>query len=243
MKNTFNILVLLLLTYSCKQQLSETRLLEVDSESESVLSPEETYYDSSYDTRYPNIAFLASNFNVEVKNNPYGLWSGIMHQTRWQQKTNRDKIYQWRFSNTSLTIEPYYYARHYQTLNANCQDVAIIRELQDLEVRQNRVKDCQSWFKYFEYVSTQDPDQSQAQKLMWAAHSQSLTTVLLEDLNFSTTDFGTKFISQNLLPPCGPLKSGSECQTQNLSFGQRKLAEILIQGTISDAVSFLEALN
>ena len=260
---------------SCRQSLSETRLLEVDSEEEQpILSLAESYYDNSYDSRYSKIAFLASNFNVEIKSDPYGLWAGIMHQTRWQQKTKRDHISQWRFVNTTLTIEPYYYGREFEQPNPNCENVQIIEALQDPSLKQGRIKDCRAWFQYFAYVKSSSPQQNQAQQLMWKAHSQSITTArerfrvsfsygandipikeyqfwkgwidlvyLLEEANFPTTDFGTKLISNSLLPPCGPIAAGSSCDVSNFSFSQRKLAEMFIEGQLDSVLKFMEALK
>lgn len=113
----------------------------------------------------------------------YGLWSGVLTQTRWQLDSGRDGIDLWNLVNFGLTVETTAYANELAAAKRNARDPATLCATSAF-VRANptpatlgppvdRAAVCEGWMKLF-VAERAGVAASELQQLMWSATTTSI---------------------------------------------------------------------
>ena len=153
----------------------------------------------------------------------YGLWAGIIVQTRWQRDSRRDRIPLWSLVNFELSVAP-----------SSCASL--------------RSPACRAWIRYFR-AERQGLRGPALQRVIWSAHTAAIvdglranrralagtrTTTLernfwaswievvfvLAALNFPTDSAAAVPASNLLMPRCSPLGARA-CPLTRASLGAR----------------------
>jgi hypothetical protein len=113
---------------------------------------------------------------------PYGLWAGIVLQTKWQNDSGRAEIPLWNLVNFGLAVEPSAYAteraktkgtRDPSTLCAASAFVQSNPTPQTVGPSVDRTAVCQAWMQFFN-AEKQGVPTADLQRLLWAAHTTSI---------------------------------------------------------------------
>src|SRR5690606_9739939 len=106
-----------------------------------------------------------------------GLWAGIYWQTRWQEQSARHDIGLWSIVNATLTIEPFYFARDFESQVA-CEDSRLFDAFPTSK-SESKIATCKLWHKYFS-ASKQSSilTQTRNQRFLWAAHTAAISDIL-----------------------------------------------------------------
>jgi hypothetical protein len=112
----------------------------------------------------------------------YGLWAGILVQTRWQEETGRDRIPLWSLINYQLSVEPSIYASELQKAG-RMRDPRAICKASPYVRRQprpaaggpavSRTDVCEAWIRYFVAAKRGLPAATLL-GLLWHAHTTAI---------------------------------------------------------------------
>jgi hypothetical protein len=118
----------------------------------------------------------------------FGLWAGIIVQTRWQDDSERDRIPLWSLLNQTLSVEPSTYAAELARAPeladpaGLCASSAYVRDHPTTAAEGpavDRVDVCEAWMSYF-VAHRQGSASGTLQQLMWDAHTVALVHGLRE---------------------------------------------------------------
>jgi hypothetical protein len=186
--------------------------------------------DTPYTKRLQILEALAVRYPGAVQHGTplgkYGLWSGIVVQTAWQQRSHRDRIGLWSMMNLHLSVEPSTYAARLERPGAP-------GDARSLCMSATAVAVCEDWARYF-LAARQGLPPSTLLRLLWRAHTTAIATnlraqraafarvrttqpernfwsswvqivFLLEAAHFPTNATTSVRASKLLMPPCSPL--------------------------------------
>jgi hypothetical protein len=145
---------------------------------------------ASSETPYPKRVQLLERLAVRYPGNvepraslgKYGLWAGILMQTRWQEETGRDRIPLWSLINHQLSVEPSIYASELEKAGRT-RDPRAICKASPYVRRQPRpasggpavsLRDvCEMWIRYFVAAKGGVPAAT-ILELSWHAHTTAI---------------------------------------------------------------------
>jgi hypothetical protein len=112
----------------------------------------------------------------------FGLWAGIIVQTRWQEESGRDELPLWNLINVALSVEPSRYAAELTDEPSDADPTALCSASAYGRDHPTRASDgpdvdrsdvCEAWMRYFaahlEGATTAD-----LQELLWNAHTAAI---------------------------------------------------------------------
>jgi hypothetical protein len=118
----------------------------------------------------------------------FGLWAGIIVQTRWQDDSARDEIPLWSLLNQTLSVEPSTYAAELASAPestdpaALCASSAYVRDHPTTAAEGpsvDRTDVCEAWMSYF-VAHKRGSTPTILQQLLWDAHTVALVHGLRE---------------------------------------------------------------
>jgi hypothetical protein len=118
----------------------------------------------------------------------FGLWAGIIVQTRWQDNSERDRIPLWSLLNQTLSVEPSTYAAELASAPdpadaaALCASSTYVRDHPTTAAEGpsvDRADVCEAWMSYF-VAHMKGSAPTILQQLLWHAHTVALVHGLRE---------------------------------------------------------------